>query len=53
MKKIEQIRKTWYDWLFNYISVPIKKLQMDLKIKLKVFLTQTYLNKPCMGEERQ
>ena len=53
MKKIGQIRKTWYDWLFNYISVPIKKLQMDLKIKLKVFLTQTYLNKPSMGEERQ
>ena len=42
---------TWYDLLINYILDP-KKLQVDLKMKVQVFLRQTHINKPCMGEER-
>ena len=25
IKKIRPIKNTWYDWLINYISVPIRK----------------------------
>ena len=28
MKKIRTIKNTQYDWLINYISEPIKKLQV-------------------------
>ena len=43
MNKIRSIKNTWYDWFINYISEPIKKVV--LKIKLQVFLRQTRPNK--------
>ena len=46
MKKIRPIKKTWYDWLINYILDPITKILHGFKDKVKVFLTQTRLNKP-------
>ena len=56
MKKIRSIKNTWYDWLINYIPEPIRKsvggFKDNFKDGFKVFLRQTHLNKPFMGEER-
>ena len=43
MKKKIPIKNTWYDWLINYISKPIRKSAGGFKDKV---------NKPCTGEER-
>ena len=42
----------WYEWLTNYIPGPIRKIIGGFKDKVYVFLIQPYLNKPCMGQER-
>ena len=31
-KKIRPIKNTWYDWLINYISKPIRKSESVLKL---------------------
>ena len=54
MKKIRQIKNTWYDLLINYIPVPKTKSVGGFEDKIvKVLLRKTHLNKPFMGEERQ
>ena len=53
MKKIRPIKNTWYDWLINDITEPIRKVQVVLKVKFSVFLRQMHLNKQCMLEERK
>ena len=52
MKKIRQVKITWYDWLIDYIPAPIRKGMVVSKIKSSVFLRQTHLSKLYMGEER-
>ena len=52
MKKIRPIKNTWYDWLINYIPEPITKIAGGFKDTIKIFLTQTYLKKASLGEER-
>ena len=50
MKKKRTIKNIWYDWLITYTPEPIRKTVGGFKDE--VFLTQTHLNKLCMGEER-
>ena len=52
VKKMRPIKNTCYDWLIDYIREAIQKTVDDFKDKIVSFLTQTHLNKPCMGEER-
>ena len=33
MKKIKQIKNTWYEWLIDYIPEPITKIADDFKDK--------------------
>ena len=33
MKKIRPIKKSWYNWLIDYIPEPIRKTVVCLKIK--------------------
>ena len=47
-----KIKKSWYDWLTNFIPEPVRKSVGGFKDKIVVFLRQTHLNKLCMGEER-
>ena len=51
MKKIRTIKNTQYDWLINYISEPIKKLQVLQNINLLVFLINKS-KQTVYGEER-
>ena len=42
MKKIRPIEITWYDWLINYIPVPITKIVDGFKDKVvNLFTTNT------------
>ena len=49
MKIIKPIKNTWFDWLINHITEPTRNIAEGFKDKAE---TQTHLNKPCMGEER-
>ena len=55
MKKIRPIKNTWYDWLINYISIPIRKNAGGFKDKIvSLFKTNTPKQtvKLRMGDER-
>ena len=42
MKKIRPIKKTWYDWLINYVPEPIRKSVGGFKDKIvSLFKTNT------------
>ena len=51
-KKKENNPNTQHDWLIYYILEPITKIVGGFYDKIVSFLTPTYLNKLCMGEER-
>ena len=52
MKKIRPVKNTWYDWLINYITEPMRKSVGGFKDKI-VSLFKTSKQKQTMfGEER-
>ena len=52
MKKIRPVKNTWYDWLINYITEPMRKSVGGFKDKI-VSLFKTNKQKQTMfGEER-
>ena len=52
MKKIRPVKNTWYDWLINYITEPMRKSVGGSKDKI-VSLFKTNKQKQTMfGEER-
>lgn len=52
MKKIKPIKNTWYNWLTNYISKPVRKSVDGCKDKIVSLFKTNTLRKPSVGEER-
>ena len=52
MKKIRSIKCTWYDWLINYIPVPMRKSVGGFEDKNVSLFKQTHPNNLCIGETR-
>ena len=51
-ERIRPIINTWYDWLINYISEPIRKGAGAFQNKILSFLRQTHLNEQSVEKER-
>ena len=46
MKKIKPIKNTWYNWLTNYISKPVRKSVDGCKDKIVSLFKTNTLRKP-------
>ena len=52
MKKIKPIKKTWHDWLMNYIPKAIKRNVSGFKDKIASLFKTNPPKKLCMEKER-
>ena len=52
MKKKRLIKNTWYDWLINYISEPIRITVVGFKDKVASLFKRKIPKKQYMGEKR-